>query len=77
MASLEDFDRLDGRKVAESIADWLDQHAGTPIPFERVDPATSESFRPANSASSTRCRPGSTANARSSALNRWGHSSRG
>ena len=32
MVSFEDFDRLDGRKVAESIAAWLEQETGHACP---------------------------------------------
>jgi hypothetical protein len=35
---LEDFDRLDGRNVAESIADWLEQETRRPVRYEKVKP---------------------------------------
>ena len=38
MVSFEDFDRLDGRRVAESIADWLEQETGHPVRYEKVEP---------------------------------------
>jgi hypothetical protein len=38
VVSFEDFDRLDGRKVAESIADWLEQETRHPVRYEKVEP---------------------------------------
>ena len=46
VASFEDFDRLDGRKVAGSIADWLEQEAGHPVRDEKVDPGDEQILPP-------------------------------
>ncbi len=48
------------REIAETIADWLEEHKGDAITFEKVKPGEEQFYPTRNSVSSTACRPACT-----------------